>query len=90
MKKFGLPALLSAGYVGILCLVFTTDFARENTFLKHDLVEKKSGKTIFAKVSSEMPSVKTRILMYSVNSFQPTQGGNSGDMQSAEGAFNSN
>ena len=86
MKKFGLPTLLSAGYVGLLCFVFSTDFAKDNTFLKSDLVEFQSGRAVSTKVPSEMPSVKTRILTYDVNSTQPSHAGNTDGMQSAEGA----
>jgi hypothetical protein len=33
MKRFGLPMLLSAGYAGLLFLVFSSDFSREHSFL---------------------------------------------------------
>ncbi len=90
MKKFGLPTLLSAGYVGLLCLIFSTDFAKDNTFLKNDLEGNQPGRAISTKVASEIPSVKTRILTYDANSVQPTHAGNSDGMQSAEGAVAGN
>ena len=33
MKRFGLPILLSAVYVGLLLLVFSSDFSKEHSFL---------------------------------------------------------
>lgn len=39
MKRFGLPILLSAIYVTVMLLVFSSDYSKENTFLYPDNVQ---------------------------------------------------
>ena len=90
MKKFGLPTLLSAGYVCLLYFVFSTDFAKENSFLKSGSNENQTGKFLSEKFTSEMPSVKSRVLTFVDFNSQMEEGKNPQNMQSAESALANN
>jgi hypothetical protein len=61
MKRFGILFLLSASYAGLLTLIFSTDFSRENSFLLDKPVSKAAGKAFDAPVMAEYAMITDRI-----------------------------
>ena len=89
MKRFGLLFLLSASYAGLLTIVFSTDFSRENSFLLPATSPSLAAKAFEAPVLAQNTAISDRItaLAY-IPSGEPGQGMAAvhGELQSPESA----
>lgn len=90
MKKFGLPALLSVGYVCLLYFVFSSDFGKNHSFLMEETQTIENGRRISSKVSSDLPNLKSRITNYELAIRQASPFVVANDLQSAESALTGN
>jgi hypothetical protein len=73
MKKAGLLILLSASYVSILTLIFSTDYSREHSFLLPESTPTATGKHFENPVMGEFADLTERIEARTIAEQQPTR-----------------
>jgi hypothetical protein len=89
MKRFGLLTLLSASYAGLLLLIFSTDYSRENSFGFHPIQVHAPAKAFEAPVMADNSAIADHIQVLQSadqNVISDAGKGSSGEAQSPESA----